>query len=388
MKKATFLGLAFILFLLVGSNYAQSVKMNEIFARGTAADLDWIELYNSSAADIDISGYKIYDSAGNTDAAKKMLIPSGTVLPAKGFYVVTTDIDKTLNGFGLSSSGEDVWLEDNTGTVIDNLKFLATTDATQSYGRVTNGATWAVLNTITKGLSNSVIVMNEIYSNGKSATHPDLDWIELYNSSAAQVDVSGYKIYDSGGNTDAAKKMVLASGTVIPAKSYLVITTDIDKTLNGFGLSSGGEEVWLEDNTGAVIDNIKFTALTETQTYSRIPDAGNWKAVTGLTKAKTNGTGTSIKANDQIATDYKLQQNYPNPFNPSTKIEYSIPQSGYVTLKIYDVLGNEIYSLVNGFMNAGNYVADFNASSLTSGVYFYKLQAGSFSKVNKMMLVK
>ena len=85
---------------------------------------------------------------------------------------------------------------------------------------------------------------------------------------------------------------------------------------------------------------------------------------------------------------FSLEQNYPNPFNPSTKIKYSVTQSSNVVLKIYDVLGNEVATLVNEEKPAGSYEVEFNPSSLTSGVYFYKLQAGSFVDTKKMILQK
>jgi hypothetical protein len=93
-----------------------------------------------------------------------------------------------------------------------------------------------------------------------------------------------------------------------------------------------------------------------------------------------------------------LYRNYPNPFNPSTTINYSIPKQSYVTLKVYDLLGEEIETLVNEEKPAGNYQVKFsakggsayggNAANLPSGVYFYKIQAGSFNQVRKMMLIK
>jgi hypothetical protein len=89
-----------------------------------------------------------------------------------------------------------------------------------------------------------------------------------------------------------------------------------------------------------------------------------------------------------IPIEFILHQNYPNPFNPSTKISWQSPVSGHQTLKVYDVLGNEVASLVNEFRNAGSYEVDFNASSLSSGIYFYKLQAGSFIQTKKMILIK
>jgi len=89
-----------------------------------------------------------------------------------------------------------------------------------------------------------------------------------------------------------------------------------------------------------------------------------------------------------VPSEYSLSQNYPNPFNPSTKIKYSIPQASFVTLKIYDVLGNEIMTLANSEKSVGIYEVKFNASSLPSGIYFYQLQAGSFAETRKMVLLK
>jgi ligand-binding sensor domain-containing protein len=89
-----------------------------------------------------------------------------------------------------------------------------------------------------------------------------------------------------------------------------------------------------------------------------------------------------------IPTQFELSQNYPNPFNPETTIKYQIPESGRVSLKIYDVLGREVANLVNEFQSRGNYTKMFNAASLSSGVYFYRLQAGNYSATKKLILVK
>lgn len=91
---------------------------------------------------------------------------------------------------------------------------------------------------------------------------------------------------------------------------------------------------------------------------------------------------------NNIPEGYSLQQNYPNPFNPNTTISYSIPTSGFVSLKVYDLLGNEIAALVNEEKTAGSYSVNFDASNLSSGVYFYKLFAGNYFEVKKMNLMK
>jgi hypothetical protein len=86
--------------------------------------------------------------------------------------------------------------------------------------------------------------------------------------------------------------------------------------------------------------------------------------------------------------EFSLAQNYPNPFNPTTVINYEQPENGFVTLKIYDILGKEITTLVNEFREAGSYNVEFNASKLSSGLYFYKLQTGSFVSTKKMVLTR
>ena len=93
-------------------------------------------------------------------------------------------------------------------------------------------------------------------------------------------------------------------------------------------------------------------------------------------------------SNEETVITYSMHQNYPNPFNPSTTIKYQIPELSFVTLKVYDVLGNEIKTLVSDEKSAGHFQVEYDASSLPSGIYFYRLQAGSFVETKKMVLMK
>ena len=136
---------------------------------------------------------------------------------------------------------------------------------------------------------------------------------------------------------------------------------------------------------GAKLDKICVT-------NSAIPPIGMGEEAENL--CTQTGVGYII----EVPNGYALLQNYPNPFNPSTKIEYSIPEENFVTLKVYDVLGSEIATLVNGKKSAGYYEVNFsaingsasggNAANLSSGIYYYKLSAGNFSQVKKMILIK
>jgi len=112
-------------------------------------------------------------------------------------------------------------------------------------------------------------------------------------------------------------------------------------------------------------------------------------AVAGSNKIKVYTAGNPVSVEEELKPDgFELSQNYPNPFNPSTTIKYSIPTSEFVTLKIYEVLGNEVGTLVNEEKPAGSYEVDFDAANLSSGIYLYKLQAGAFVETKKMLLIK
>jgi hypothetical protein len=99
-------------------------------------------------------------------------------------------------------------------------------------------------------------------------------------------------------------------------------------------------------------------------------------------------TITGITGNGEIPANYNLSQNYPNPFNPTTKISYAIPKSGFVTLKIFDMLGREVANLVNTEKQAGSYIVDFDASNLSSGIYFYRIDVNGFTDIKKMTVLK
>jgi hypothetical protein len=126
--------------------------------------------------------------------------------------------------------------------------------------------------------------------------------------------------------------------------------------------------------------------------YSPITNDDSWKAMYWWSHTWTAGTASSVEKTDEVALTFELSNNYPNPFNPSTQIRYSIPKSSMVSLKVYDMVGRQVATLVNGYQDAGKYTVTFNTNesslNLSSGVYFYRLEAGSFVSVNKMMLLK
>ncbi len=140
------------------------------------------------------------------------------------------------------------------------------------------------------------IVINEAYSRGAD---PELDWVEIYNNSDVAVNISGYKIYDSGGQSGSKPKMEFPAGTVLPARGFYAIVVDDAATANpagsSFGLGSGGDEVWLETPQGFVIDNMVIPALATEQSYGRKPDGSTTMFILlERTKAASNNNSPTL----------------------------------------------------------------------------------------------
>ncbi|HWQ81142.1 MAG TPA: T9SS type A sorting domain-containing protein [Ignavibacteria bacterium] len=130
-------------------------------------------------------------------------------------------------------------------------------------------------------------------------------------------------------------------------------------------------------------ESVKIRKPNSVRTHIAIVNS-DIKKIFGIGKSTSSNTKSNL-----IPTTFELHQNYPNPFNPSTKIAFDLPKDAKVKLVIYDILGREIKTLIhNEFRAAGKYITEFNGSNLASGVYFYRLQAGDFVSVKKMVLIK
>ena len=138
---------------------------------------------------------------------------------------------------------------------------------------------------------------------------------------------------------------------------------------------------WLQTN-GPHGEYIECFAVSGTNLFAGTYGGGVWRLplseiVTGVEDVKGG-----------MPNIFSLEQNYPNPFNPTTVIEYSIQNGGMVRLTVYDILGQEIVTLVNNAQTPGLYEVEFNAQNLTSGIYFYRLTVGSLSEAKKLMFLK
>jgi photosystem II stability/assembly factor-like uncharacterized protein len=150
---------------------------------------------------------------------------------------------------------------------------------------------------------------------------------------------------------------------------------------SGIFLSTDNGTTWTGFNTGLPNPYVSSLALNDRYIYAGIL-GGIWR------RPLSDLVVTVPFPGGNVPLRFNLGQNFPNPFNPTTSIGYDLPVNSFVTLKIYDVLGREVQTLVNERQNPGNHSVTFTASKLPSGVYFYRLQAGSYSAAKKLLLLK
>jgi hypothetical protein len=145
------------------------------------------------------------------------------------------------------------------------------------------------------------------------------------------------------------------------------------------------------DSTLTAADTMKVVGqFLNMQTYwwrVRAGNAAGWGAFSEQRRFRID-IPTSVETTDEIPREFSLSQNYPNPFNPSTTIEYALPKISHVELRVYDILGNEVQTLVKGKQPAGTHRVQFDGNGLPAGVYFYRIKAGEFVRTKKLTLVK
>ena len=233
----------------------------------------------------------------------------------------------------------------------------------------------------------------------------DDEFIEIINYDFTSVDMSNYSLSDAIG-----LRHTFPPGTILPSgKSIVVFGGGTPTGIPGIvqvastgllSLTNSGDEVILKDNFGTLLDYYSYNSLGDRdQSLARVPD------ITGsifvlhteiLSNPVPYSPGRYNMTNNPVFVEhlssppkeYELAQNFPNPFNPATTIRFTIPEAGNVKLKVYNLLGQEVKTLVNEYREAGAYTINFDASNLNSGMYIYKIEAGSFTQTRKMTLIK
>ena len=193
--------------------------------------------------------------------------------------------------------------------------------------------------------------------------------------------------------SDTYTQTISINGTPVTSSSVSISTlVDAYGTMTIPGGASYEALRIREELTISGITNVNFSFISKNgaqvnvNAVSSNPPNSGMISVDGTTYY--DGLVTSVKQISGLPNDFSLSQNYPNPFNPSTNIQYSIPEQSFVELKVFDVLGNEVATLVNKEQTAGVYRADFSGNSLASGLYIARITAGNYSNTIKMTLLK
>lgn len=230
-------------------------------------------------------------------------------------------------------------------------------------------------------------------------TYPGNVTLRIRTSGGVTAGIYTINIQGEGPNGTPVHRRTVQIDVLIPVEltSFEASTDENDVILNWATATEVNNQGFIIQRKG--IDNYErvgfvegYGTTAEIQNYTFIDESvAPGKYHYRLKQMDFDGTfeySGEIAVEVTQPAEYFLTQNYPNPFNPSTAIKYSIPEDGFVTLKVYDVLGNEVSSLVNEQQQAGEFDIVFDASSLSSGVYYYQLKAGEFTATKKLMLMK
>jgi hypothetical protein len=256
------------------------------------------------------------------------------------------------------------------------------------------------------------LVINEInYNSGPD--YPAKDWFELYNPSDVSLSLTGWKIRDG----QADHLWELPAHAEIPARGHAVICTDttffhkiFSQASNVYGdmpfnLSNAGDSLYLYFEN-QLVDSVFFDdelpwpieadgtgytlELRDPTADNTTPESWRVSGTIGGTPGRSNSTKTKVDRMAEMPSEFSLKQNYPNPFNSTTTIEFSLAQPGHVKLKIYDVRGRQVESLLNGHFSAGVHKTTWHAKA-PSGLYFYRLEVSADERSldqKKLLLIK
>ncbi len=246
-------------------------------------------------------------------------------------------------------------------------------------------------------ISNAVVINEFMADNAATITDPAGeydDWIELYNPTTEPYLLTGKYLTDKKDNL--TKYQFTQQNLFINPGEYLLVWCDEQGSQQGihtnFKLSKDGEFIALVDSDGiSIIDSITFGTQITDISFGRLPDGtDNW-----VFMGPTPGAANSVVSveDEEILPDEFLISAYPNPFNPSTSISYTLPTNSEVKLKLYDILGNEVITLVNEEKMKGTHKAIWNGknsagSNVSTGIYIARLYAGNQFKNLKLMLLK
>lgn len=235
--------------------------------------------------------------------------------------------------------------------------FFNHNDSLGIYYTTNNGLSWIKTGLDGKRISSLSVIGNNLFAGTDScvylSSNEGINWLAINNGIA-----NAYELKATGTNLFAISS-------------------------NGVFLSKNNGANWINRNQGFTFNVSTVGSLFINSSYIFAGTYNN-----SIWRRDYNDIIGISKISSEIPSSYSLKQNYPNPFNPLTKIRYSIPQNTIVKLKIFDIIGKEVETLVNEKQNPGTYEVSFDASKYPSGIYFYKLETENYSEIKKMVLIK
>ncbi|MBN2011618.1 lamin tail domain-containing protein [candidate division KSB1 bacterium] len=381
------------------------LRINEILAVNSSTNKDeageyddWFEIYNAGPEAVNLGGMYVSNSLGSS---RSFELPS--INMAAGAYIILWADNDTDQGtrhvdFKLSADGEEVGLFetiDHGNVLIHGWKFgVMSADVSVGFLPET-GNSADYLSTPTPGASNSTsslfspVCINE-FETTSNFGGPQDDWVEIFNRGNAPFDISGCYLSDKRTNNT---KWQFPAETVLDPGEFLVIFQDVLL----FGFSSGGDDVIMLSAADSTVglDFYDFKEQSPDKTEGRYPDgSNNWQVLSEPTRGTANKGFIAVEANPTaVPRDFVVHQNYPNPFNPSTTIRYELPATADVTIRIYDMTGRQVKTLVQNTQSAGAHsilwdATDDAGNPVSSGVYFYMVQTNSLKQVRKLTFIK
>ena len=337
-------------------------------------------------------------------------LPINNGLPNTAIYDIKINGDNIYlgtygGGIFISTNKGTEWIPVNNGLknksvqtiAVSGNNIFAGTYSSGVYLSTNNGTNWTQVN---NGLSDFDVVAlvgdgTNIFAStwGKGvyrSTNNGTNWTHVFDGGVAntvlKLVISGINIFAGSAYTGylSTNQGINWTQLALPKTFSFAIkgTSIFAGTSDGVYRSTNNGTNWTSVNNGLTQTYILSIVIGEANLFAGTLSGGVWTR-----PLSEFPVGVSKEGNESLQ-NFLLNQNYPNPFNPETKINYSIPKTSFVSVKVYNMLGFEITTLIKEEKPMGTYEATFNAANLPSGVYFYRLQAGSFIDTKKMILLK
>lgn len=374
-------------------------KNGHIFAGATSGGIWRSTDYGATFINMGLSAYSIVEI--KVDKFNSDIIYAGSSSTSANGFFISTDGGAT---FGNATLSTNVWEILQTST---DIIYAVTTSSPYPFNKSTDGGmTWTVTGNQTGAMRGGTLdLADNIYLAGNGGVFKSTDGGASFSNHNLTFSSNEMLTYNN-------KIMVCVSGTANGGVWIFTDSTIIPVELSAFTAVSNNGKIELNwttvselNNSGFEIqrgnDGIDFEKIgfvpgfgttAEKHFYSFVDDnTVNGRYFYRLKQIDFDGSyrySNVIETKSFQELSYSLEQNYPNPFNPGTIIKFQLPQDGFVSLKVYDILGNEITTLVNEEKPKGSYEVKFDAGSLANGVYIYKIQAGDFVSSEKMILLK